>query len=385
MIELWKEAKDCTGCGACYQICPRNAIAMQNDVYGFVFPAIDSKKCIECGACVRVCPMKRELDTAEKKPIAYALRHRDAAILSESSSGGAFTAIAQTFIGNNGCIFGATMNEQLQVLHKGIMGVENLDLLRKSKYVQSDTGKTFIEVREILNKGQKVLYVGTPCQIAGLIVFLGKDYPQLLTCDLVCEGVQSQHFFNEYIAYMEKIQRSTVQSVEFRSKKKHGWERSSFVLNYANGKKYDRICQTKDNAYMNSCLFQGGNRDSCYHCHFDKLPRQGDFTIGDLWGWREMMPEWKDNKGISLVLANTKKAENMMIQLGEVASVRQVDFELAAKKNPNLIRSTAEPKMRSAYVKDMQQLEFSELASKWLKPRSAARRALSHIKYWINK
>lgn len=386
MTELWIEEKDCTGCGACYQNCFTSAISMVEDACGFLFPQIDQDLCVQCGACIRGCPVqkqKNKLDNCAQKPAAYALRHKDGAVLQDSSSGGAFTAIAQAFAAGEYAVFGAHMDAQLQVSHEAVYRLEDLPKLRKSKYVQSDTKDTYQQAKRLLEREVRVLYVGTPCQIAGLKSYLGADTPNLLTCDLVCEGVQSQRFFHRYLQFMEKKYGSPVKQVEFRSKGKHGWERSSFVLEFENGRKYDRICQTKDPAYMNSSLFQGGNRDSCYHCVFNRIQRQGDFTIGDLWGWRRMTPEWDDKKGLSLVLVNTQKAQALLPDLERVAVLRRVDFDTAALENPNLIRSTVAPQGRESYMKDLQQMEFAQLADKWLKPRNLARRILSHAKYYI--
>lgn len=385
MIELWKEDKDCTGCAACYQVCPRAAITMKEDAYGFIFPKIDNNLCIECGACIRVCPMKRESAVSMQEPMAFALRHCDETVLANSSSGGAFTAIAQVFAEGDYVIFGASIDENLQVIHQAVHSIEKIDILRKSKYVQSNTQRCFEQVRKYLKAGNKVFFVGTPCQIAGLKAYLGTDAPKLLTCDLVCEGVQSQRFFDRYIQFEEKKYRSKVQQVEFRSKEKYGWERSSFILKFANGTQYDRICQTKDIPYMNSTLFQGGNRASCYHCRFDKLPRQGDFTIGDLWGWRQMTPDWDDNKGISLVLVNTEKAKAMLQKLEKIAEIRPIDLSLAEQRNPNIFRSTDMPAVREAYMEDVQRMTYEDLVKKWLKPRSPLRRFLSHIKFMLGK
>ena len=385
MIELWKEDKDCTGCAACYQVCPKAAITMKEDACGFIFPEIDENLCIECGACVRVCPMKKESVKPTQEPRAFALRHRDEQVLASSSSGGAFTAIAQVFAEGEYAIFGASIDENLQVTHQAVHSIEKLDLLRKSKYVQSNTQQCFGQVKKYLKAGSKVLFVGTPCQIAGLKAYLGKDEPNLLTCDLICEGVQSQCFFDRYIQFEEKKHGAAVKQVEFRNKEKHGWERSSFVLRFADGTQSDRLCHTKDLSYMNSSLFQGGNRASCYHCHFDKLPRQGDFTIGDLWGWRQMTPDWNDNKGISLVLVNTEKAQEMLPELEKAAQMRAVNFQLAVQRNPNIIRSTDAPAVRESFMEDVRRLSYEELAGKWLKPRSPLRRLLSQIKFMLGK
>ena len=385
MIELWKQEKDCTGCAACAQICPKQAIEMRENEKGFVFPYIDGTHCIKCGLCVKICPMKKAEKKLSNSPQAFALQHKDPYVLEQSSSGGAVTAIAETFAQGEFVGFGASSDEQLQVTHKSIKSLTQLDQLRKSKYVQSNTGDTFREVRSCLQKGIKVLYVGTPCQIAGLKAFLGREEELLLTCDLICEGVQSQRLFDQYVDYMGKKYKTPIKKVEFRNKEKYGWERSCLVLELENGKRYSSICHTKDNEYMNSCLFQGGNRDSCYSCKFNRIPRQGDFTLGDLWGWDKIVPQWNDKKGISLVLANSKKASDMILKIQKNAFLLPISFDAAVQKNPNIMRSTVAPPRREEYIADLERLEFAMLAQKWLKPRSTFRKCLSQIKYMIRR
>lgn len=383
-MNVYEKSSNCSGCGACLQICPKGAISMRADAIGFLYPEINAEHCINCNACRRVCPyqnLKKLREGRTDSPAVYALRHKGPEILAKSSSGGAFTAIVQAL--NPDIIYGASWDTQWGVHHIGIVRGENLDLLRKSKYVQSDTGKTFQEAKNALVAGKTVLYSGTPCQIAGLRSFLGKDYNNLYTCDLICEGVQSQQFWKSYLDSMQKKFSGNVTRVEFRDKSKHGWERSDFCLEFDGKREYRRISHTKDTAYMNSFIFQGGNRDSCYECPFASVPRQGDFTIGDLWGWRKIAPEWSDNKGASVILCNTLKACQLVPELQSAAQMKETTLEDAARSNPNILKCTVMPQQRALYLRDMKELPFEQLEKKWLKPRSLLRRVLSELKYRI--
>lgn len=376
---LWSEFEDCTGCGACAQICGRGAIHMDVNEYGFSYPYIDASSCVECGRCVSICPVKKNTTLDEAPAECYALRHRSAEVVERSASGGAFTAILEAV--QPDAVFGAAFDENWRVRHICAKTEEEIASLRGSKYVQSDTGTTFSEVKQLLREGKTVLYTGTPCQIAGLKAFLGRDDARLITCDLLCEGVQGQHFFNRYLERMKK-KHGEIRSISFRDKEKGGWERSHFTMLFSSGKKYTRICHTKDSSYMNSMLFQGGNRDSCYTCPFAALPRQGDFTMGDLWGWREMVPEWNENKGISLLMCNTAKAKEYVQRLAEMSEIKAVTVEQASRNNPNVVRSTKAPSCRKTYMEDVKRLSFAELEKKWLKPRSLARRIVSGLLFW---
>ena len=192
MIELVNKEK-CTGCSACYNICPKNAIKMKEDKEGFKYPIIDKEKCIECGLCKNTCSVikkeKKKVDINELEVVAAYSKNE--IIRKTSSSGGIFTEIAKTILKDGGVIFGAGYDEHLNVIHKKAENEKELEELKGSKYVQSSIGTTYKEAKNILEKGIKTLYVGTPCQIVGLKEYLQKDYEQLYTCDVICHGSPS--------------------------------------------------------------------------------------------------------------------------------------------------------------------------------------------------
>lgn len=384
-MRIYDRKAHCSGCGACLQSCSRNAIVMKEDNCGFLYPEINENLCIHCGACRQACPFHKLEDLTQNQfvPAVYALRVKDEKLLDESSSGGAFSAIVRAV--DPDVVYGASWKDDWNVYHVGIVRGDNIDALRKSKYVQSDTGITFREVKKHLIVGKKVLYSGTPCQIAGLRAYLKQSNPNLFTCDLICEGVQSNHFWKNYLTSMQHKYGSKVVDVQFRDKHKHGWERSDFVLQFENGQVYRQTSHTKDSAYMNSFIFQGGNRDSCYECPFASIPRQGDFTIGDLWGWRHIAPEWSDNKGSSVVICNTEKAANMVSKMRNFAEIKATTIEEASRENPNIKKCTQMPETREKYLEDMEHFSYDELERKWLRPRSRLRKFVSRVKYILRR
>lgn len=382
MPVLFDKYENCSGCGACKQKCPQNAISMVESEYGFVTPRIDEGKCIDCGLCTKACPIinrESSLLNPDVKPIALGVRHKSKDILSKSTSGGAFTAIVEII--RPDYVFGVVFDENFKVIHV-CKEADDIDSFRGSKYVQSDTGDTFRATKDLLSAGKRVLYTGTPCQIAGLKMFLGKEYENLYTCDLVCEGVSNQHIFDEFlIGLSQKYGR--IKNISFRNKERNGWERSDFFVEFEAHSPYKETCQTKDVFYMNNMMFLGGSRHSCYDCKFNRLPRQGDFTIGDLWGWKDIIPQWNDNKGISLLMLNSFKAQAYRELLASVSDVCDISVEQAARKNPNVLKSTVAPACREEYLNDIKNLSYVDLEKKYHKPRSHIRKLLSKIKFMI--
>lgn len=376
--------ENCCGCGACRQKCPRKAITMIENEYGFFVPKIMQDKCIGCGICIKTCPIiNRDSSFLNKNytPVAFAVRHKSKEILQRSSSGGAFTALVDVL--QPDYVFGVLFTKNFKVVH-ACRNADDIDAFRGSKYVQSDTGNTFKETESLLQSGKVVLYTGTPCQIAGLKMYLGKEYENLYTCDLICEGVSSQQMFDKFLDNIS-IKRGEIRNISFRNKEKHGWERSDFVINFANGNSYRETCHTRDVFYMNNMMFLGGARHSCYNCKFDRLPRQGDFTIGDLWGWKEIIPQWKDNKGISLLTINSGKANEFYERLTNVCDIQQISIEQAAKRNPNLLKSSVAPEGREEYLMDLKSMSYVDLNKKYHRPRSKIRKILSRLKFIIFK
>lgn len=330
----------CTGCGACYNRCPVDAIEMLEDKEGFKYPYIDMDKCISCGKCVNVCPeanVEQINQNLHEKPECYAAM-ADTSIRMKSSSGGVFTVLAELIYRKSGLVCGAVYSDDYRsVYHIVSDNSQDLDKIRGSKYVQSDIGKCFRTIKEALEEDRYVLFSGCPCQVSGLYMYLGQQYEKLLTIDVVCHGVNSLKAYNSYIDELAKER--DIEKVNFRDKTVHGW--SSIVnIKFTDGSEYD-AAWNKNQWYD---LFLGGviNRKSCATCHYAQINRMGDITLGDFWQvhkWDESCNDWK---GTSLVLLNSEKGKKFYKELAENLMLsKEAPLEQAMKYNGALRTPTS--------------------------------------------
>ena len=330
MIDI-KEKKNCCGCEACVQRCPKSCITMREDNEGFLYPEIDKDICIDCGLCEKVCPVINQAE--ERKPLAvYAAKHKDEQIRMASSSGGAFTAIAESVIDEGGVVFGAKFNQDWNVVHSYTETKEGLGAFRGSKYVQSRIGESYKEAESFLKAGRKVLFSGTPCQIAGLKRFLRKEYDNLLTVDFICHGVPSPGVWREYLKEETARQCSEknsvlqrpihernafIEGISFRDKRL-GWKKFSFALalsttNGSGAKNTVLLSEPLNkNIFLRGFLADLYLRPSCHACPSKSLKSGSDITIGDFWGVQNVMPEIDDDKGVSVVMVNSEKAGTLV-------------------------------------------------------------------------
>ncbi|MBR4920425.1 MAG: Coenzyme F420 hydrogenase/dehydrogenase, beta subunit C-terminal domain [Prevotella sp.] len=372
----------CTGCFTCANLCGKGAITMFADDEGFLMPQIDASRCMECGLCENKCPVLNPLNSNHKNQKAYAIINY--ADRKNSSSGGAFSLFARYVLAHKGVVFGATIDETFQVFHTKIDNVDDLDKLRSSKYVQSVIGDCYEEVKRELRSGKKVLFTGTPCQVAGLYAFLGKrGEDNLITLDLVCHGVPNHNVFN---AYLEKLKASIRLNngngivTGFRFRKLDSWDYRPAVK-FAETKW--QLLEQEDNAYM-SAFFKGLiYRESCFRCQYANLNRVGDFTIADFWGiGRHGIPFKKNvSSGVSLVLDNSGKMKNILNELEKHAYIEERELREALIENENLKSPVERPKFRDSAVKDFLDENFSlldySIKYKLLKKEN--------VKYYVNK
>lgn len=381
----------CTGCRTCEQLCPKSCITMEYSSEGFIEPRIDVLKCVDCGLCQKRCPQNIINLNPFPKDV-YAVRYKNDNEILQSASGGVFVALAKYFLEQEGACVGAVYLDNWTVGHIVVRDEKDLPKLQSSKYVQSDTMHTYTEIRNLLNSGVKVLFSGTPCQVAGLKSFLeNTDITNLLTIDLICHGVPSIKLFKNYMAWLGGKMGGNIVSYNFRDKTA-GWG-----LNY----KAKTITKTQ----TKSCVidpyyyhFLQGNtyRECCYHCKYCKVQRAGDMTIGDYWGIEEVMPDFFSKKGVSCLLINSEKAVSYIPLIQSLFYVRSSTLADVMKHQHNLSAPTSRPAFRDIVYQslnhedinvffktvltypDNRKAEFLAMLPEWLKKE--LRRMLSWLK-----
>ena len=365
-----KGKKDCCGCHACASVCAKHCITMQEDSEGFLYPVVDTSTCTDCGLCEKVCPVIHQ--SASVAPQAtYIAINRDEEMRLQSSSGGIFTLLAEQIITEGGVVFGARFDEDWSVIHAWTDTVEGLAAFRGSKYVQSRIGDTYSEARAFLLQGRKVLFSGTPCQIAGLKKFLRKEYNNLLTVDFICHGVPSPGVWQRYLRELREelraergVGKNTVPSsmdelpvitgISFRDKT-NGWKKFGFLLRYAaseaasNSVSASAMKEEKEflqpfpeNPFMQGFLADVYLRPSCYACPAKSGKSGSDITIADAWGMDNFAGEHDDDKGACYVLENTDGGRIMMGTLQ--FEFHSLDLEKIKLYNPSYLSSV---KLRS--------------------------------------
>ena len=351
-----KNKKDCCGCGACVNICPKDAISMKEDEAGFIFPAVDKALCIHCGRCVNVCVFnEKSRGAADGEPEVFAAVYRDKAVLEESSSGGIFTPLARAVLDKGGAVFGAAWTDDLGLEHICAETEYDLKKLRGSKYVQSDTKDTYRQVRRILKEGRPVCYCGTPCQIAGLKAFLGKDDENLLTVDIICHGVPSVRMLRDDLKAVAGDRYPQISDIHFRDKRR-GWTVKGSLITGDKRIKYDPGTSPYYFYFLKGEIY----RESCYSCRFPSESRQGDITLGDYWGIRgELISRLGDidpDKGISCVLVNTPKGKKWFDAVASSLSLAPSSRASAEKRNGQLTHSSRplpeHEKLLDGYIKN---------------------------------
>lgn len=365
----------CTGCRACEQICAHKAIEFRQDREGFWSPVINQSRCIDCGLCAKKCPQNQSsaylfMQTER----AIAARLKDDSILYKSASGGAFAGIAMNAIQSGWIVFGVMFDDNLVAHHGKAEKIEELYALLSSKYVQSDTRHTFNEVRTLLKEGKSVLYSGTGCQIAGLKAFLGKEYDNLVTIDLVCHGVPSPLLFKYYIETLSHEHGGCkISDFDFRDKK-IGW---GLDYRYRHNNKYTyKSCS--ESPYYSNFLKGTIYRECCYSCRYARKERVADITVADYWGIEYVHPEFEDERGVSLVLINSSKGHDLWKRAESSFVSINTDLNEAAKYNGNL----SAPTHRDASIRDHIYDGIQEMdAEVFIKTRLPYRRTLrSRIK-----
>jgi coenzyme F420-reducing hydrogenase beta subunit len=338
---------NCVGCRSCEQSCPQKCITMINDSEGFLYPEVSGKDCVSCGLCIRHCPILSDtrtcFDTDSQK--IYAMQLKDLRVLKNSSSGGVFAGIAKNVLKSGGTAFGCALDNMLQARHIPVTNVDDLPLLQGSKYVASDTGETYKQVKILLDQNMPVLYSGTPCQIAGLNAFLENKPDNLLTMDIVCHGTPSQKLFNKYLDWLGKRNHGRIIYYGFRDKDVAGWScgGKAKTKTKTKTKTIEGICDP----YYASFLRGETYRPSCYNCIFAGMNRPGDLTGGDFWGIEIFYPEFDKREGVSICIVNSKRGEAVFNEIKQEYEYFPVSEEEIQDKNENLIHPTFRPVCRN--------------------------------------
>lgn len=360
MINLIKKS-ECTGCTACKSICPQKCIAMKRDEEGFLYPKVDQEKCINCGLCEKVCPVKNA-KKSEKMQHAYVFQNSDDKVRRESTSGGAFTAIAEDVIKKNGVVFGVQFDENFKVVHGKAETIEDLGKFRNSKYVQSEVGNTFLEVKQYLDAGRMVCFSGTSCQIEGLKNFLKKDYENLILVDVVCRAVPSPLIWEKYLE-LKKKENENIKNIRFRDKF-YGYKYSNFTISDKNDKvTYHRGVES--DPYLRAFFSNICDRPACYECKFKKLERESDITIWDCFEVEKYAPSLDDDKGTTRILTNSEKGRKIIEELTNQNKILEISVKEATDGFLAMFQSVKRNARREEFFKDANQLENKELFEKY--------------------
>ncbi len=357
--------RKCTGCGACTSVCPESCIEMVENRRGFLCPVIDESVCNDCGLCLKKCPVQSNYQPNNllEQPLVYAAWNRNDLIREKSSSGGIFSLFSAKILQNNGVVCGAGFDNNFELHHIIVDTEEEMNTLRGSKYLQSNTTLVFKRIKYLLKEGKSLLFVGTPCQVAGLNHYLSRPYSQLLTCDLVCHGVPSTKVFLKYLKEIEAKQKSKVTGVDFRNKRK-GWKRYSIVVHFNSGKKISSVFTF--NRFMKGFLQNLYLRSSCYECPYATIPRVGDITLGDFWKIGSKRPDLDDDKGTSLILINTGKGRLLFDSISSNDCFREeVDIALSLPGNRTLTRPTFVNSRREEFFTEIDSENFHSLIRKY--------------------
>lgn len=357
-----KNKYDCTGCGACWNICPKGCIVSQKDEEGFPYPQVDDGKCVNCDLCVKVCPIQNKMKSENRKAEVYAAWSKDSDIRYKSTSGGAFTELAKVILDQGGVVIGAAYDEDNLVHHIMISSHEEIEKIRQSKYIQSDMEDIYCKVKQVLKTRNKVLFCGAPCQVAGLKHYLQGDSTFLYTSDFICRGMNSPKAYSYWLQELESVFCSKASRVWFKYKK-NGWKKSPLCtrVDFENGTSY--VADGDKNLFMLGYL--RGNlylRPSCGHCQFKGVDRYSDITLADFW---KIDSQYDDDCGTSMVMVNTEKGRELLDLTKDRMFIYKKDFEEIKRGNVCFDGSvTLNPKRRQ-FLMRLGEKPFSKLVDEY--------------------
>ena len=356
----------CSGCGACIESCPQGCISFKSDCEGFLYPEINEIKCVKCGICDTVCPFLNCIENLHYDPVVIAAKANDDQIRFTSSSGGLFSVLALNVLHQDGYVCGAVMSDDLRSVHHIIIkDEEELYRMRGSKYVPCEMGSIYSKVKKLLDLGKIVLFSGVSCQIAGLNSYLKKSYENLYTIEILCHGVPSPILWQKYLDYWEKKHNANVVDIGFRSKR-FSWRQLGNVYSDKQSKRCYEFAFV--NPYFRMFNSEMALRKSCYRCRVKQGRSGADISLGDFWHLEDFRPDFYDNKGISLVLINTEKGNNLFASVHEDIKYTcdGIDFEKVARFNPGVSRSLTTSSERTSFYIDINNMRFKRFIRKYV-------------------
>ena len=345
--------KYCYGCGACKTICPTGAISMEYNQEGFLVPKIDLNKCIQCGACEKKCiylnPQNSQYIIENKD--AYAVFAKNEQDRFRSASGGIFYQMAEWMIEHNGYVCGSIWNKKWEATHIVTNNMEDIVKMQGSKYVESNLNNCYQQIMKLIKEGKKVLFSGTPCQVAGIKSLLGENQ-NLFTCSIICEGVPSTKVWKKYVKNLEKKQNSKLQYVNFKYKGKAGWLHPNSRYIFENNKKIEKIAYEED-LYGLGFVKNLFNRNSCQHCQYKACNSKADIIIGDLWGTDYDLLKKSKNKGLSVLIKMNSKFDNILNDLQEKIFFKKILTTDAIKSNYTLMNCAKQNENRKKFFREL--------------------------------
>lgn len=352
-----KTKNECTGCGLCANVCPTACIKMDRDLEGFYYPAVEQEKCITCGKCEKFC--HSNVLKQNKEVHVYAAYNKTLDRRLKASSGGIFELLAREILNRQGVVFGVKM-DGLKAIHTYIERTEDLEPLLGSKYMQSDVGQAYQQVKSFLKQKRWVLFSGTPCQVDALIRFLGEKSPYLLTIDFICHGVSSPKIFEKYINENHELTGEAKQ-IKFRDKSQ-GWNCFSMAIRTEDNQLY--IKDMHNDVYLQSFLKNMNLRSSCFNCAFRTIERISDLTLGDFWGCENIWEDWRDDKGYSLVFLQSDNGRKFWNSIQSASISREADMEKVLVYNQSMLASPWDQFSRDLFFKMIQKDTIAESIKK---------------------
>ena len=347
------KSEECCGCGACYNVCPQNCIEMTKDSEGFSYPIINNETCINCGMCEKVCPIINTVDISSVTEV-YAAKNKSSLLREHSSSGAVFPSLARWILDHHGYVCGAVYDDTFTVVHRISDKKEDIQKMCGAKYSQSDSWECFKNIKTFLSLGKLVLFVGTPCQTLGLKKYLGKEYQNLVTVDMICHGVPSPKVWKKYVQERNIVDAPEVELIDIQLRNKDsGWSKYNYSVKFEYENKMEYKVNQQEDKFIKGFTSNLFLRPSCSHCIFKGIERASDITLGDFWGIWNINPEFDDDRGVSLIMVHSEKGRLMWNNIKRDFESFSVDIHKAVEQNPSALIPSKEHDKREYFFQNI--------------------------------